>query len=449
MGTVAWLENPDPEKYPGALPPLKLYAASAHDIAGTIECQAPECDGGIRRLWWLDPNELIFERYENYGRRAFYGWTPETGAIRRIYATNDWISDCSVAEERAVCFLESPTRPRRIVSLDLRTGDVSTLVDPNPEFKGIRLSDVEHMVWENEFGRRTWGYLVKPLDYDPGRRYPLIVVQYSPDSCLRGGVGDEFPTHAFAANGFAVLCFSQTGVDRDIFKTLVDPLAILRAEYEDFAKHKQSVSSLEVIIDALAQRGLVDPRRVGLTGLSAGVEVLQYALIHSKVFAAAATSGGGVEPISYFGSTASSRENFFHPLDFGNLYVEGEGGNWPEFSLALNAENIDVPLLIQAADREYLHSIQTVITWIVAGNAIEMRVFPDEHHVKWHPAHRFHVYERNVDWFNYWLRGVEDSSPEKSDQYQRWRAMREKQCARLKGDYEPWYCEKGEVGYEG
>jgi hypothetical protein len=149
--------------------------------------------------------------------------------------------------------------------------------------------------------------------------------------------------------------------------------------------------------------------------------------------------------MSYFGSTASSRESVFHPLGFGNRYVEGEGGNWPEHSLALNAEKVDAPLLIQAADREYLHSIQTAITWFVAGNPIEMRVFPDEHHVKWHPVHRYNVYNRNVDWFNFWLRSVENDDPEKADQYKLWRAMREKQCTRLKGDDEPWYCENGEV----
>jgi hypothetical protein len=31
--------------------------------------------------------------------------------------------------------------------------------------------------------------------------------------------------------------------------------------------------------------------------------------------------------------------------------------------------------------------------------------------------------ERNLDWFNFWLRGREDESPAKHEQYARWRAM--------------------------
>ena len=309
-----------------------------------------------------------------------------------------------------------------------RFGPLPAVIKSTTEKSGPVEEELKSMfprlVWENEYGRKTWAYLVKPPAFDPAKRYPMIIVQYSPDECLRGGTGNEFPTHAFAANGFVVLCFSQTGVDPEIYRTLADPHAILRAEYGDFAKHKQSLSSLEAIIDRLAERGVIDPRRVGLTGLSAGVEILQYALIHSRAFAAAATSGGGSEPISYFGSTAFSRESFFHPLGFGNPFDKEQGKNWPQFSLALNTDKIDMPLLIQAADREYLHAIQTVITWNVAKKPIEMRVFPDEHHVKWYPAHRYNVHRRNVDWFNFWLRDVKDPDPTKAAQYERWEKLR-------------------------
>lgn len=51
--------------------------------------------------------------------------------------------------------------------------------------------------------------------------------------------------------------------------------------------------------------------------------------------------------------------------------------------------------------------------------------YPDETHIKWQPAHRASVYERNVDWLNFWLRGVEDSTPKKADQYERWRNLME------------------------
>jgi len=34
------------------------------------------------------------------------------------------------------------------------------------------------------------------------------------------------------------------------------------------------------------------------------------------------------------------------------------------------------------------------------------------------------VYERNLDWFSFWLQGSEDPDPEKAEQYARWRVLR-------------------------
>jgi hypothetical protein len=34
-----------------------------------------------------------------------------------------------------------------------------------------------------------------------------------------------------------------------------------------------------------------------------------------------------------------------------------------------------------------------------------MFVLPGEHHVKWQPAHRLAIYQRSLDWFDYWLKG--------------------------------------------
>lgn len=38
--------------------------------------------------------------------------------------------------------------------------------------------------------------------------------------------------------------------------------------------------------------------------------------------------------------------------------------------------------------------------------AIDMFVYPDEHHVKWQPAHRLATYARAIAWFDFWLNGI-------------------------------------------
>jgi hypothetical protein len=60
--------------------------------------------------------------------------------------------------------------------------------------------------------------------------------------------------------------------------------------------------------------------------------------------------------------------------------------------------------------------------------AYEAHIFPDEHHIKWQPAHRLAIYNRNLDWFRFWLQDIEDPDPAKAVQYERLRKLRDLQC---------------------
>jgi hypothetical protein len=45
--------------------------------------------------------------------------------------------------------------------------------------------------------------------------------------------------------------------------------------------------------------------------------------------------------------------------------------------------------------------------------------------MKHQPRHRYEIYERNLDWFSFWLQDKENPDPVKRQQYERWRAMRD------------------------
>jgi len=93
-------------------------------------------------------------------------------------------------------------------------------------------------------------------------------------------------------------------------------------------------------------------------------------------------------------------------------------------SMALNASSVHTPLLINAADAEYIRDMQRVSTLRTLKKPVEMFIYPDERHEKNQPKHRYSIYERNADWFNFWLRDKEDPNPAKAEQYKRWRELR-------------------------
>ena len=83
-----------------------------------------------------------------------------------------------------------------------------------------------------------------------------------------------------------------------------------------------------------------------------------------------------------------------------------------------------MPLLVQVSDYD-LPCAQDAFTALrERKRPVEMHVFPGEFHVKWQPVHRVALYRRNVQWFKYWMMGLEDRDPVDPTQYQRWATLK-------------------------
>ncbi len=432
----AWLENTQPQLYQGFSPPLTLgRRANREEPYGEL-CEAPECTGKITNIWLGRSDDTVyFRRREgaNFTRVSLYAWTP-SGEIKNLVTSDEWFEGCEMGVGALYCFAENWTGPRRIVSIDLSNGEMVTLVDPNPEFRNIQFTDVETLTWSGDDGAEAVGHLVYPADYVPGQQYPLVVVQYRSRGFLRGGIGDEYPIHVLAANGFAVLSFDRPD-PWEIAATEGDYWARERANWnwdeDDLWERSSALSAIEYMIDELSSRGMIDPKRVGITGLSDGAETVWYAMMYSDYFAAAAASSGGWSPSIYYLIPGQMRRDF-HQFAAG-LSAPGYDNDerWRKISPEFHASTINTPILIQAPDSELLESAPPHEALKDAGKPVEMYVFPNEYHVKFEPKHRAAVYERNVDWMNFWLRDVEDPKPEKAAQYERWRRLREQRDAAI------------------
>ena len=263
-----------------------------------------------------------------------------------------------------------------------------------------------------------------PPNYHRGDKLPLVVTQYYSRGFLRGGVGNEYPVFLFAQRGFAVL-----SLERPEDVGVVDPNARTAADVNrlnalDWADRRSVQSSIETGVRAAIATDTVDPKRLGITGLSDGATSVRFALINSRLFSAAALSSCCVEP-----DTLGEAGPLFARLQLERgapKYGAADQQYWRPVALSLNADNIDTPLLMQLSDDEYQLALGAYEALRSRGKPVEMYVFPDEHHNKAHPRHRLALYDRNLDWFDFWLNGRENSDPAKRDQYKRWEALRAK-----------------------
>ena len=440
---AAWLTLAD-ESLSGVNAPLRVVWQSRGEMDRT-ECQLPQCVGIIEEVVWsYDSRRLYFVKRQGHAlhQRALHYWAPSENVVKTVNVTNGVIDSCGPVARALVCRIEDITIPTRVVAFEDRADSLVELYAPNADFDPIDSLNVKKLLWADGFGNETFGYLVLPPVASNQQALPLVIVQYRVKGFLRGGVGNEYPIFSLAQAGFAVLAFDEPE-DWSLRATVSDPVELTSLEWREFYEQRRSLTAQRIVLEELFETGMIDPSRVAITGLSSGADNVVFGLVNSDLFSVAITSGGSWSPTSYYLSSFRAQE-FNRSRGFGD-YRSPEGTNWKGISLALNSNKVNTPLLIHAADSEYLRDLEAVTTLRALNKPVELYVFPDEWHIKWQPIHRYNIYRRNLQWLQFWLQDKEAADPVDSDQYARWKRLREQHCANLTSNVElsalPPFCD--------
>ena len=377
----------------------------------------------VDQVWWNADGTLFFTERDGHGHSPeLWKLAPGSTNAKAVFKAKraEYVSSFTSDQTGRFmsCVIEDNVSPPRIAVLDTANGVIRILADLNPGFGSLRLSPVERIEGTNRFGESWFAYLVKPSDYKIGTRYPLIITTYrSGDYFLRGGSGDENPIQIYAANGFAVLCF-DVGWNRNI------PVGDFEKKLQDWAS---PTASMEAAVEQLNAQEIIDPKRVGIAGFSHGEEIAGYAVTHTHLFRAA-IGAAFYDPCFYYLGGADWW-SVFEKWGLGG-WPEGQAkANWQQVAMSRNAERIQTPILENASDTEYLIYLPVYRSLLDLGKPVELYLYPKELHVRNQPKHRYEIYERNLDWFLFWLKDVERPSREKEDQYRHWREMRRQDLA--------------------
>lgn len=439
-GALAWIKR------------LQPYGMSLRVTTSTREgderpCAAAECSGFIRNVWWSEDGErVLFWRNEGvlHASYGFYAWSPANGQVASVLrALDDTFQLCSrMQADRLVCVRETPTRPVHLVVIDLRSGALHELADLNPEFRNIRLGQVERIEWDTPtfpwsepggaladlYPQRAFGYILYPPDFDPSRKYPVFIEPYAATG-FDNQAGAEHPLHVYAAHGIVVLN-TQFPMPLDAAARLGG--AQMKQELSaalGFPRLAMFSQSTVRALDTAAARGFIDPHRVGIGGVSHGAFVPLYMLMKQDRIAAISIASPHRGKWEYYAATAKGRE--FAALYYGEKYEdwmpdpEGEGrAFWRQLDLADHVDAIEAPILMNLPAMETFGVVELTRRMAAAGKPYDAYVYRDETHIKWQPAHVRTIMERNLDWFRFWLQDQEDADPAKSEQYARWRKLR-------------------------
>jgi dipeptidyl aminopeptidase/acylaminoacyl peptidase len=303
--------------------------------------------------------------------------------------------------------------PAELIEIELANGRVSVISSPNDVFLKNAQPRVRFYPIEMR-GQDVYGRLYLPLHYREATRYPIVFTQYYSGPGFVAATGDEVPIIPMAADDIAVFALQSSQLD----------LGLANGDFRlEISRLSRPLEAMEWVVRKLDAEGLVDRERVAVTGLSYGAESAMYGYWRSRLFRAVSVASASWDPILMpFGGL--TYEKFLEQRGFPFSYDQSSIRRWRDLSAGLNARATLPPLLLQSSDAEENITVPTWFQLRRAGAPVEWYEYPNEGHVKESPAHKWWIYQRNLDWFRFWLKDEEDPSPTKAEQYQRWRKMR-------------------------
>ncbi len=246
--------------------------------------------------------------------------------------------------------------------------------------------------WKSD-GFHVQGWLLLPKDYDPAKKYPLIVeVHGGPAAAVtaRWGGGGGLSATAFSALGYFVLEPNPRG-------SYGQGEAFTQANRKDFGYG--DLRDILAGVDAVLAKYPVDPNRVGITGWSYGGFMTMFAVTQTHRFKAAVAGAGISDWLSYYGE--NSIDQWMIPYFGASVY--DDPAVYAKSSAINFIKQANTPTLVVVGDRdgecpapqsyEFWHALRDehVPTQLV--------VYPNEGHGFVNPAHRRDVMERAVEWF--------------------------------------------------
>jgi len=381
---IAFLGSADEED------PALIYVAPAEGGKSTVV--NPNLDQVIGGIEWAEHGKAIYFDSGVKAETHVYRMDVATGAVKplttgarnvhgfdlhddeMVYLANDFehLDDVYVSEggkERQITHLNS----------DL--------------WSKLQLAKVERMAYKAEDGMAIDGFIVKPVDFDPSKKYPMVVSIHGGPAGMYG-VDWYHEFQVYAGHGWAVFFCNPRGSTGYGHK-------FQRAVAHEWGgkAYTDIMTGVEL---ALKQNAWIDRDRLGVTGGSYGGFMTNWIVTQTNIFKAAVT----LRSISNFVSDDGTRDGAYgHERDFGGDIFHNFDEYW-KYSPLHYVQNVKTPTLVLHSDNDFRVPIEQGEQWFRALQRYhvtsEVVFFPRENHNLTRTGEPKHLVE-SLNWQMYWF----------------------------------------------
>ncbi len=386
----------------------RLVVASAS--GGPLTDVLPGFAGHVIAFAWQDADTLLYVGHEGVG--SVFGEVRRDGSARKtiVAAGEPILNSLSLSRDgrRAAFVADSPAHPAELYVMAHGDRAPARWTTTNPEAESLRRALQEVVRYRARDGLEIEGLLIRPLDARAGQRYPLILVVHGgPEAHYSNGWLTSYaaPGQVAAARGFAVFYPNYRG-------STGRGVAFSKLHQGDYAGRE--FDDLVDGVDYLVAQGLVDAKRVGVTGGSyGGFATAWCATRYSERFAAAVMFVGIADHVSKAGTTDIPWEMYLvHARRW-----PWEAWDWfRERSPLYHVEQARTPILIAHGKEDpRVHPSQSLALYrylkVLERTPVRLVFYPGEGHGNRRAATRYDFSRRLMQWMEHYLQGPGGAPP--------------------------------------
>ena len=350
-------------------------------------------------LEWLPDSKRLLVQFVKGTLQHLVIVDSATGDRRELVdvVQSQWNPGFSTNGHTTAYFAQTAESPSDIYVVTMES-EPRQLTDFNPQTTSWQLGTVTRTEWKNSKDDLTrLGVLITPPDYQPGTPYPTVVHTHPGDTPWWSGWHGSWWDwgQLLASNGYVVFLPNTRGVTGEgwqLHQTIADFGGA--AAYDDLIDG----------VDALIDREIADPNRLGIGGWSNGGFMTEYAITRTKRFKAAVAEAGHADFFSLYGTSyirvgmrAATPESPYYDRTW-----------YDDRSPITLVRDCRTPTLLLHGQLDSGVPVGQAYEFYTAlrdvGVETQLVVYPREGHAIQEYAHRIDVQKRVLAWFDRYLK---------------------------------------------
>lgn len=364
---------------------------------GSVKNLTEEWDRSPHSLVWSEDGRTIYATAANFGQQSLFAINVSNGNVRTV-VQEGYVGSPKLLADRILLGRDDLQNPMELYSVSPDGSDLRSLTQINRELlETVKLGDAEQFTFQGWNNEKVYAYVVKPVDFDSDRKYPVAFL-------IHGGPQGSFGNHfhyrwnpqAYAGAGYAVVMVDfhgSVGYGQDFTDSISGDWG--GKPLEDLQKG---------LAAALDKYSWLDADRVGALGASYGGYMINWIAGNwPDRFRCLVNHDGTFDQRMMYYAT---EELWFPEWEQGGPYWENPESH-EKHNPAAFVKNWKTPMLVIHGQLDYRIPVEQGIAAFTAlqrrGIPSQFLYFPDENHWVLSPHNAILWHETVISWLDRWL----------------------------------------------